>query len=92
MSSSSPSLPFYFSLHNVFQKAVTTQDLPNPVGFNFIVCRIFLSSLTVSNTSFVTLSVHLNCSKVLVVLNHGNRNRDYLSIYSTPNVISCYTE
>jgi len=76
----------------VFQKAVTTQDLPDPVGFHFIVCRIFLSSLTVSSTSFFTLSVHHNCSKVLVVLHHGTRNRDYFSINSALSVASYYTE
>ena len=74
------------------QKAVATQNVANPGGFHFIVCRIFLASLTISNTSFFTLSVELNCSKVIVVLHYGNRNKDYFSIYSPPNVVSYCTE
>ena len=55
-SSSSSSCHFYPSLYlsfnNVFQKAVPTQDLTNPVSLQFFFSyRIFLCSLTLSNTS-----------------------------------------
>ena len=62
-SSSSSSRHFFTSLflsfNNVFQKAVSTQDMTKPVSlmsFNF--CRIFLITLTLCNaSSFLTRSL-----------------------------------
>jgi hypothetical protein len=50
---------FYLSFNNVFQKAVLTQDVNNPVSLlSFLLYRIFLSSSTLCNTSsFLTQSV-----------------------------------
>ena len=53
--------PFYLSFNNPLQKAVSTQNLTNPVSLLlFISCRTFLCSMTLSNTSsFLTCSVQL---------------------------------
>jgi hypothetical protein len=49
----------YLSFHNVSQKAVRTQDVPNPVSQLILaVCGIFLF-WTVCNTSLLTWSVQL---------------------------------
>jgi hypothetical protein len=60
-SSSTSSYHFYLSLYicflNVFQMAVPMQDVTNPVIFS--VPRIFLSSLNLCNTSFLTRLVQL---------------------------------
>ena len=54
-----PSL--YLSSNNVFQKAVPTQDVTNPVSLRFIVCRMFLSFSTRCNTSsFLTWSFQIS--------------------------------
>jgi hypothetical protein len=54
-------LPLYPSCNNLFQKAVPTQTVTNPVNLPFfVVCTIFLPSLTPCNTSsFLTRSVQL---------------------------------
>ena len=63
---SSSSRQLYPSLHlsfnNVLQKAMSTQDVTNPVSpLSFTVGRIFLTSLNLSNTtSFLTRSVKLS--------------------------------
>jgi hypothetical protein len=45
-------LSFFLSFSNVFQKTVPTQDVTNPVIIpRFTVCLIFLSYLTLCNTS-----------------------------------------
>ena len=58
MSSSSSSSNFYPSFYRSFnniQKAVSVQDVTNPVSLLlFIVCKIFLYFLTQSNTSYFT--------------------------------------
>ena len=58
---------FYLSFNNVFQKAVPTQDVTNSVSLSsFIVCSIFLSSLSLCNTSsFLTCSVEMVFSILL---------------------------
>ena len=60
-----PSL--YLSFNNVFQKAVPTQKCPIQLAFLlFIVCRIFLCSLTLcNNSSFLTPSIQLIFSILL---------------------------
>jgi hypothetical protein len=57
---------FYLSFNNLLQKAVSTQNVTNPVSLPFIIsCRIFLCSLTVSNTfSFLTWSIQLIFSSI----------------------------
>ena len=54
-SSSSNFCPsFYLSFSNI-QKAVSMQDVTNPFSLLlFVVCKIFLFSLTLSNTSYFT--------------------------------------
>jgi len=46
-----PSLPC-LSFNTVFYRAVPMHDVTNPVSFPSIVCRIFLSSLALSKTSY----------------------------------------
>jgi hypothetical protein len=51
-SSSSSSRPFYSLFNKVFQNSVSAQRVTNPFAMLiFITCRIFLSSLTLCNTS-----------------------------------------
>lgn len=58
MSSSSTYHSFYLSYKNVFEKVVPTQNLTSPGSFpSYIVGRMFLSSLTLGNTSFFTRSI-----------------------------------
>ena len=70
MSSSASSRHFYpspyLSLNNVFLMAVPMQDVTNRVSLFFVVCRIFLSSLTLCDTSsFLTFAVQLIFSILL---------------------------
>ena len=60
-----PSL--YLSFNNLFSKALATQDVTIHLAFLlFIVCRIFLCSLTLRNTSlFFTRSVKMIFSILL---------------------------
>jgi len=60
--------PFlYLSTNNVFQKAVAKQDVTNLVNLHLpIVCKTFISSLTLCNTSsFLTRSVQVIFSILL---------------------------
>jgi hypothetical protein len=60
---SSSSRLFYLSFNNLFQKAVPTQDVTNPVILrSCTLCRIFLSSFTLCNSSFLTRSVQHHIS------------------------------
>ena len=58
--------PPYLSFSNPLQKAVSAQNVTNPVSLPFISCRIFLCSLTLIHTSsFLTSSVQLIFSILL---------------------------
>jgi hypothetical protein len=72
---------FYLSFNNVFQKAVPNKMWPSQLAFfRFLLYRIFLSSLTLCNTSlFLTRSVQL---KSILLQDHIlKRSRYFWSIF-----------
>jgi len=62
MSSSSFSQPLFLSFSKVFWKAVSTEDVINPVTHFFILSTMFLFYLTLRFTSCFTPSDQLNFS------------------------------
>ena len=66
MSPSSSSHLFFLSFSNVLEKLLPRQYATNPIRLpSFFAFRIFLSSLTLCNTSVLTRSVHLIFSILL---------------------------
>ena len=58
---------FYLSFNKLFQKAVLTQDVNNPVSLlSFLLYRIFFSSLTLCNTSSFLTPLVQQISSILL--------------------------
>ena len=94
MSSSSSSRSFYLSSNNVFEKAVPTQHLTSAGSLpSYTVGRLFLSSLTLGNTSFFTRSIpwyevnsrteHYRTLFVVMIYSGTISTTDHGSLYRT---------
>ena len=83
----SPLFPFYLSLNNVFYRRQFLRKIwpTQSAFFIFIVCRIFMSSLTQCNNSFLAQSVQRIVSTLLHHYHHISylsRCYGYIFIYS----------